>query len=251
MAERCTPDQIQSFRAGAKAVSVSNRLLQVRVLPAPLVLGTSSYGRREGRRCLRWSEGDQAPTTDEMGGLVSCVWRRLPMPGDDAHEQSAEKPALPPAAGSDRRTDEPARAEWRRGSIDQIVADATGGGEPNAYCEYLHVDPADAKRIGIIIGVGISGYSHAVDVSTVRHILKRHGPQGTADHSVTSADFARLPDVVGNPDLITPGGTKGSGPPRVEYRKRDGGNWLVVEEVRTGRGRLSLVTMFKEKATAS
>lgn len=82
-----------------------------------------------------------------------------------------------------------------------------------------------------------------MDEAAVRHTLNRHGPRGTADQSITEADFHRVPEITSKPDLVKPGVKPGT----IEYHKRDGQNTIVVEERRAYRKRLALVSMYKTK----
>ena len=140
-----------------------------------------------------------------------------------------------------------------RGSIGAVVAEATSPtGDLNASRGYLPVQPDDGDRIRRAGGIDVAGFTHAVDASAGRHILNRHGPGGTADRTVTPDQFDKLHEIVGRPDdvEVRPPSKATRGLATIIYRKRDGGNWLVVEEVRTRRKRLALVSMYKEKATA-
>jgi hypothetical protein len=65
---------------------------------------------------------------------------------------------------------------------------------------------------------------------------------------VTEGDIARIPEVLSAPDRIIPLGKNDSGLDAIGYEKRINGVVLYVEEVRTGRRKLALTTMWKRAA---
>jgi hypothetical protein len=103
-------------------------------------------------------------------------------------------------------------------------------------------------------GLDVAGFVHVVDSATVNHIMKQHGnPEKEAARgqiAVTPKDFARLPDVVSNPDKVEPVGKTKRGLEAVRYTKRINGHIVVVEAARTGRHRLAVVTMWKTRPGA-
>jgi hypothetical protein len=134
----------------------------------------------------------------------------------------------------------------RKGSIAEVVRDAQTRKDVNkSFVEYRALSDVEADEIKRVAGLDVRGYSHSLDEAAVRHILNRHGPTGRADHSVMPQDFEALPDVVGQADSIVAGARSGT----IEYRKRLGADWIVIEERRVGRRKLALITMYKEKAT--
>ena len=143
----------------------------------------------------------------------------------------------------------PSRGKAPKNSLKEVIDDALSplADRPKSYCKFAKVERAQANSIKAATGLDVEGFSHAVEEDNVRHIWKRHGPNGTADHGVTKADFERIPVIVMSPDEVR----IGSRPETIEYRKRDGGNWLVVEEQRKAAKLLIFKTMHKEKATNS
>jgi len=118
---------------------------------------------------------------------------------------------------------------------------------------YRTVDPEEAARLKDATGIeGLEGYTHIVDSFGARHTFKKHGserteiPRGQAP--VTTEDFARIPDVVSAPDRIAHAGETRRGAPLIRYEKRVNGDVLVVEEVRTGRRELALLSVWKRPA---
>lgn len=102
------------------------------------------------------------------------------------------------------------------------------------------------------LGIDVSGYQHMVDNSGIRHTFIQHGQAGTelprGQEPVTPEDFGNLPDVIANPDTVELAGKTKQGRETIQYRKRINGHIIVVEEARTGKKRLALVSMWKVRA---
>jgi len=85
----------------------------------------------------------------------------------------------------------------------------------------------------------VSGYSHQVDAYAARHVFKEHGdaakeaPRG--QRPVGPDDWARIPEIVANPDHVAVVGTTARGQEVIGFWKREpNGMTLYVEEVRKG-----------------
>ena len=136
-------------------------------------------------------------------------------------------------------------APSKKNHISEVVRDAQTRRNINkSFVEYRSVSDREADHIKRDLSLDVRGYVHSLDEAAVRHILNRHGPMGKADHSVRPEDFNDLPSIVGHADSIASGSRAGT----IEYRKRLGADWMVIEERRAGRRKLALVTMYKEKA---
>lgn len=94
-----------------------------------------------------------------------------------------------------------------------------------------------------ILGRDVSGYKTQIEARQVQHILKDHGKNGRADHSMANNnDIARIQYVLDNYDDMEDGG-KGtayrekkqngynSGSPTIKYSKKVDGTYYVVEAV--------------------
>ncbi|MBQ9564617.1 MAG: strawberry notch family protein [Synergistaceae bacterium] len=119
------------------------------------------------------------------------------------------------------------------------------------YMDFAPISDTTANRIQEATGIDVHGYGHALDGSSVVHILNRHGENGTAlkdfpnQTPLTAEDLAMIPDVVENADTIEP--SEG----RILFKKRVDGHFILVEEKRNRFGKLIPVTARKEKAIAS
>lgn len=137
----------------------------------------------------------------------------------------------------------------------QIAAQAfdeamKAGGHVMKSRVYLKVDSGMATKIKAATGLDVSGYSHAVDGASIRHIMEAHGnPAKEAlrgQKAITKADFAKLPLVVSKPTSISTGGRTLQGLETISYRRKIGDETFVVEEVRSGKKQLVPKTMFKQ-----
>ena len=111
----------------------------------------------------------------------------------------------------------------------------------------MSTSKGQADSIKAATGLDVEGFSHAVEEDDLRHTWKRHGPNGIADRGVTRDDFDRIPQIVMSPDEVRIGKRSGT----IEYRKKENGNWIVVEEERRAARLFIFKTMYKEKATHS
>ncbi|RIK63970.1 MAG: hypothetical protein DCC65_14940 [Planctomycetota bacterium] len=96
----------------------------------------------------------------------------------------------------------------------------------------------------------IEGFQHVLDNSAIGHVHKRHGPgmeRRAGQVPVERSDFERLPAIVQSPDKITVE-RRPDNLDTIVIEKRINGVVYVVEEVRTGRRKLALKTMYKKLA---
>ena len=122
------------------------------------------------------------------------------------------------------------------------------------WVDYARVSPEEAKRISEATGLNINTwYIHTLSGEAITHTLNRHGignEQRKDQLPITEADFERIPDIIKNPDEISIGIERvtGGNNDTIVYKKRINGHILIVEEVRTRRGKLAFHTMRKTKA---
>ncbi|MDZ4095473.1 MAG: hypothetical protein U1D35_11280 [Paracoccaceae bacterium] len=111
------------------------------------------------------------------------------------------------------------------------------------------------REIERLTGLSLKGdlYDFAVDRDAVRHIFDRHSnaviEASRGQRAVTPDDFARLGLLLNAPDTMGSGDTISRRGPIIRMTRRFGDETLVtLFEVRTGRRRLALVTMWVELA---
>ena len=102
-------------------------------------------------------------------------------------------------------------------------------------------------------GFDLSGYVHNIDVSGVRHAFLHHGDKKKEEKrgqiAITDDDIKKIPQIVKEYDTVDFGGTNSIGRDIIKYSKKfDDGTTFYVEEIRTGRKRLTIQTMYKNKS---
>jgi phage-related protein (TIGR01555 family) len=116
----------------------------------------------------------------------------------------------------------------------------------------VHVQFADVRRpasLGKMVGIDVRGFQHAASNQAMRHTLLEHGnpaiEAARGQKAITAADFARMPEIV-RTGQYAPAKARKFGPPRVEIRATVGGErYFYVAEVRRGKRRLDMISMWK------
>ena len=144
-------------------------------------------------------------------------------------------------------------------SVDNLITTATQQGRSgnDAYSDYREVNKGEADALNAILKKDVSGYKHSMDESAIRHILKEHGESATelprGQIGITAEDFKKVPEITNatTADSVEYGGKSEDGLDKIVYKKRYNGNFIVVEEVRNGRGKLALKTLWKTRTVLS
>lgn len=102
-------------------------------------------------------------------------------------------------------------------------------------------------------GLNISGHVHLIDTDAIRHINREHGDEETERNrgqiAIKANDYVLIPEITSNPDKRIYGGKTNDGLNTIVSVKRlEDGSTVVVEEVRTGRKKLAVKTMYKHTA---
>ena len=101
--------------------------------------------------------------------------------------------------------------------------------------DFLKIDTEQAQTIKEITGVEVKGYVHSLDNSGVLHALKHK--------NISVADLLLIPFIIENYDFIG----KGKEDNTIVYKKIINQEYYYVEEIRTGRKKLALKTLYKHK----
>lgn len=116
---------------------------------------------------------------------------------------------------------------------------------------FADVSDGEAERIKESTGLDIKGYRRVVDSFGVRHAIKNHGNDKSesdrGQQGITESDFAKIPEIISNPDSIRYVGKDKLGRDLIEYKKRFNGTTYYTEEVRTKRGELATKTLRKTR----
>ena len=103
------------------------------------------------------------------------------------------------------------------------------------FIDFLKIDTEQAQTIKEITGVEVKGYVHSLDNSGVLHALKHK--------NISVADLLLIPFIIENYDFIG----KGKEDNTIVYKKIINQEYYYVEEIRTGRKKLDLKTLYKHK----
>ena len=144
----------------------------------------------------------------------------------------------------------------KRDSIREVLsAVRTEQGAKNperVWVDYARVTPEEAQRLSESTGLNIDDrYVHSLVGESVIHSGNRHGGR-TEKRSdqlpITDADYEMIPEVIRSPDSITRGtGKTRRGLDTIVYTKKVNGHVLIVEEVRSKRGKLTFHTLRKSR----
>jgi hypothetical protein len=109
-----------------------------------------------------------------------------------------------------------------------------------------------ADSIKSITGLDVSGYKCIVDNFAIKHTIFQHGNSDKESKrgqiAVTIDLFEKIPSILNNPDRIIDGGKSKIGRRIIIYEKRFNGYLIYIEEIRTKRKELAMLTMYIKKA---
>ena len=139
---------------------------------------------------------------------------------------------------------------------------------PNAKFGRYTISPVSQRQaadISKILGIEVSGYRNAINKSGVNHILKRHGANGEADHSMAElGDLSRMGYVIDHYDTVQVltdqngepvtstefRGADNAPAPMVRFSKKIDGTYYVVEAVADNRyKKLWVVSAYMDKSS--
>lgn len=116
--------------------------------------------------------------------------------------------------------------------------------------DFAKVEAQEADRIRTETGMDVAGYVHTLTDSDLLHILKRHGEgheEWPGQEPIGRDDLLRLPEIVRDFDRAWRTDRPGA-PVALWVSKRINGTVFVLQEVRTGRKKLAIKTLWKRKA---
>lgn len=103
------------------------------------------------------------------------------------------------------------------------------------YIDFQKVDKQQVKAIKEVTDIDVSGYVHCLDNSGILHALKHA--------NISTSDLLLIPFIIDNYDFIS----KGKEEDTIVYKKIINDEYYFVEEIRTGRKKLALKTLYKRK----
>lgn len=93
----------------------------------------------------------------------------------------------------------------------------------------------EVSQLMKLTGKDLTGYVHSLDGSGIIHALKHP--------NIKASDILLIPFIVQNYDFIGQGKTDGT----IVYKKLIGDEYFYVEEIRTGRKKMVIKTLYKRK----
>lgn len=176
--------------------------------------------------------------------LATAYMRELPIPHVDAFSTGYRD--LPSQATDLRRWVERVRGERNGAPIDPKVVV-----EPQKTLGLATT--LQRTEVEQLTGADLGGdlYDFAIDQNAVRHVISRNGDEAgeraRGQRSVLPQDLGRLGALLNEPDSVSLGPRRAGQPPVIRYEKRFGNERMIaLFELRTGRRRLSLVTLWVE-----
>jgi len=126
-------------------------------------------------------------------------------------------------------------------------------GSENNWVELNRLAEAEVQVLEQKTGLNLAGYQRILDSASIRHTLKLHGNPLTEARrgqiAVSLDDFLYIPSIVNSFEELKYLGINRRGMETLLYRKQIGDVYFYVEEVRKGRKKLCLNTLYKKKAT--
>ncbi len=119
------------------------------------------------------------------------------------------------------------------------------------YRAFRDVHPDDSKPLQSVKSrLDVTGFLVIVDDQHIAHATRQHGSRKKEEmrgqRALEREDFARIPQIVGDLELIAPAVSGRRGTPAVMIMKAiDGTTYRLVLEARTARREIACVTMFK------
>lgn len=155
------------------------------------------------------------------------------------------------------------RGRWTKPGREQLPAGVIHGGDAEVQAllsgsaQGFHavrlgdVKPEVAARIKASTGLDVEGYHHRLDADAIRHIRNQHGPGNEDDPAlvpVTDDDILKARAILEAPDAVAKGDDRPGRPTLIFYMKDLGDEFVIIEEVRTGRRELAVTTIYKIRA---
>jgi hypothetical protein len=133
----------------------------------------------------------------------------------------------------------PSRAVKAQSISEVLAASKTGA---HAWTDYADVSAEEAVKLKARTGQDFTGYKHLLDSGETRKIIRDHGEDA---RPITEEDFHRLPEYLASAQSSHISTTHGK-PDRIVHVTHDEQHRIVViEEIRTGREKLALKTMYR------
>jgi len=97
------------------------------------------------------------------------------------------------------------------------------------------------------INIDVSDYKRVITVQDINHSMNRHGDKKVDSYPIDYSDFLLIPFIISNFDEMIVGDiTKTTNLQSIIWVKEIGDKYFFVEEIRKGRKKLALKTLYKK-----
>jgi len=103
------------------------------------------------------------------------------------------------------------------------------------FIDLYTITDIEAKKLGEVAGEDFRGYIRTLDAAGIKHALKHT--------NLSASDLLLIPFIVSEYDNIG----YGTKPNTIVYTKLIGDKYFYVEEIRVGRKKLVIKTLYKTK----
>ena len=183
--------------------------------------------------------GDAAALSEELGGRMVAAFL-----GDDAEEvaNAGFNQSQPRLHGKWTGTADGGGGSKSR-KVDSIpeVVHAAFYPSNQTFCDWADVSATDVELIKREFGMDLTGGKRVLVADEVRKILRDHGADPLP---VTYQDFEALPHLMAARQRVLTSSRPGKHP-RIISLIPQGNTTVIVEEVRTGRNKLAVMSLYK------
>lgn len=142
----------------------------------------------------------------------------------------------------------------KREKLVALIEVAIKNADSRGFLDLGVITAKEIKAVKSATDLDLTDYVRVIEASSIRHVLTKHGnekkelKQGQAP--VVAADFLLIEDICKNPEKITLSKSKssGNGNSVLIYEKKIFDYYYYFEEIRTGRKKLGMVTLYKKAA---
>jgi len=108
-------------------------------------------------------------------------------------------------------------------------------GENKTFLDFAKLHKSEINELKAITGNDYTGYVHCIDGAGIIHALKHA--------NINASDILLIPFIIENYDFIGLGKIENT----IVYKKLIGNEYFYVEEIRTGRKKFAIKTLYKRK----
>lgn len=198
----------------------------------------------EGSVGGRWAPNDELPPLPPEvieGQIAQChAWLKEDDVAVPPEMKEAARKKLAELTASQQPAKRATATSRQVGSIPEVINAALTPGS-QVFCDWGTAEAQDVALIQQEFGLDLSGAKRVVVADEVRKILRDHGSDPLP---VTYQDIEALPQMMGRRAQVM-AASRRARLPRIISLIPQGDTTIIVEEIRTGRNKLALMSMQK------